>query len=141
MIGDVVARIAEQVPGLATVDTLFASAHEMPLPAALVGPMSVRASDQSLMAAHVQMVESRVSVFLHFARVPPGTPAAAEAAAFELAISGVRNALCGWLPVSAPEGSAPFRYLGGEMQAYDSGLAVWREDFAVATQLRLFPNP
>jgi hypothetical protein len=141
VIGAVVARIAAQVPGLVTVDTLFASAHEMALPAALVGPTGVKASDESLMAAHVQMLETRVSVFLHFARVPPGAPAAAEAVAFEAAISGVRNALCGWSPVVAPEGVAPFRYLGGEMQAYDSGLAVWREDFAVATQLRLFSNP
>jgi len=134
-LADVVRRIYEECPSFASVQHAITSGGQDALPSALVSPVRYIADPPPQMTGFImQPVRMMVGVFIQVDREQDPYPDYPLATLLDVLQAEVRGALVGWV---APGADLPFDYVGGELAPYkNDGPAIWREDFATATEIR-----
>lgn len=142
-IADVVARIATETGGFATVghllglDAAALLAAPSALPAALVAPLPPSALQGEMLATfHSQRVDWRCGVYVVIARRLPGEDDEGSADDWDDLVAGLRVALAGWAP---PGEGAKMRWIGGQIEQFAPGLLVWRDDYECRRLMRHTP--
>ena len=134
LLSPIVARLKAQCPLLRLVEPGLAPAVPAAHPAAYIFPLRVIARPNELLGVHDQQITESLGVELtirNAARASTGKGAADE---LEAVRQQVYAALAGW-PIDPSH--VPFNYVGGALIEFDAGNAVWRDEYATETYLRI----
>jgi hypothetical protein len=142
-IGDVVARIATQVPAFQTVthalglDVGALLSEPAALPAAVVAPLSPAIlPGEMLSQTHAQTADWRCGVLVLLHRQVSVQPSAGTADDWDDLTAALRQALAGWAP---PGEGARLRWIGGSLEQVAPGYLAWRDDYECRRLLRHVP--
>ena len=143
---EVMDRVKLLCPSFATVaHALTSAADPAPYPAALVTPSRTTAASNPFLGQTVvanggvwsQEVTQIFSVFIiQERRQDTATSSAADD--LDTLTNELRAALVGWTGGSSF--AAPMQYAGGALSEFRPGIAAWREDFSIETEMRVAPH-